>query len=495
MNGREAKTSEYSLIDTWETLRRKVLERFPSLNTMIEQRNAADWRNHSPRDRASLAIVCALDLKGLGPTMRRQGRRLLQEFEAEGLLEPGGTSSVREDPPFVYQDIPPAKREKLAKDLQWVLSDQFASDLAGASGPVTALELVEKKTKELRGKRAARFLLAIGYQMAIPDTARRRWLHRFGLLGDAQETRRNRIEALQRLMEISTETGTKLTEIDLILGAFTGAESTEDNRAALCISRPRCTECPLRDNCQYAHFMSRHGTLPTESGSGKLAASLPPEEMPREKLLRAGAGNLSDAELLAILLRTGSGKDHAVALANKMLLKAGSLDQLSRYTVNELTTMPGLGNVKAITIKAALELGRRVTVTPSAEVTKVNTAADVFTYIRPHIGDLRKEVFVCLHLDTKHKIMRHITISEGTLNQSLVHPREAFMEAIRDGAAAVIFAHNHPSGDLTPSRSDLVITKQLRSAGEIIGIRVLDHVIVSKDSYYSFADEGRLDGS
>ncbi|MCC6545606.1 DNA repair protein RadC [Candidatus Sumerlaeota bacterium] len=221
-----------------------------------------------------------------------------------------------------------------------------------------------------------------------------------------------------------------------------------------------------------------------------------PEDRPREKLARAGAGSLTPAELLAILLRTGTDKEHAVELAAKILRTAGSLDRLAHMSIGELTRIEGLGPVKAVTIQAALELARRLSssTTPD-EQPSVTSSRDVYEHLRPYFLNRRKEQFVALLLNSKRRIQRQIVVSEGILNQSLVHPREAFQEAVKDSASAVIFAHNHPSGDPKPSRDDIAITHRLAKTGAILGIPVLDHVIVGGDNYYSFAESGTLEGN
>src|SRR5690606_12999898 len=148
--------------------------------------------------------------------------------------------------------------------------------------------------------------------------------------------------------------------------------------------------------------------------------------------------------------------------------------------------------VKAITIKAALELAKRLSHQRREERPRINTARDVFELLRGYFLDVRKEQFICLIMDTKGRVARRVVVSEGTLTQSLVHPREAFQEALKDSGASVIFAHNHPSGDPTPSRDDQLITHKLWRAGDLLGIRVLDHVIIGREKWFSFSDEGRL---
>lgn len=229
--------------------------------------------------------------------------------------------------------------------------------------------------------------------------------------------------------------------------------------------------------------------------SGRGIRSWPEGERPREKLLAQGGGALSDAELLAVLLRTGTGQPgrSAVQVARDLWAAFdGSWAELGRATAAELGRQPGLGPAKAASVLAALEIGRRAASRPLGEGTAFRESRQVLEHFEGRFRDLRKEEFWCLLLDTRNRCLREVRVSEGTLTASLVHPREAFHPAVRDSASAVIFAHNHPSGDPSPSREDAELTRRLWEAGKVLGIRVLDHVIVGGRRHYSFADEGEF---
>jgi DNA repair protein RadC len=215
----------------------------------------------------------------------------------------------------------------------------------------------------------------------------------------------------------------------------------------------------------------------------------PQEERPRERLLKEGAEVLSDAQLLAILLRTGSIQTNAVQLAIELLVKFHSLQNISRLSITELCSMKGIGPAKAAHLKAALELGRRslIPLSPGVSLTK---SQDVFRHFSLLLQHSRKEIFKIILLDQKNKVLRDVTVSQGSLTTTVVHPREVFNPAVRDSAASVIFLHNHPSGDPTPSPEDKEITGRLVAAGSLLGIQVLDHVVIGSDSYFSFADAG-----
>ncbi len=496
MNNSTARTGGYSFIDTWETLRQTVVERAPSVARELERRRHSDWERMAPRDRAALALAAVFDLNGQNAAVRRQMRGLLQDFERDALIEKpvGSIEFVREQPAVFYQDLRQKQREEAAADLNWILSPHFETALRGAAGPIAALSLVEKKSKLLKGLRACRFLISLGYPLAVPDKAKRRWMHRFGLLEEVKETKNNRSEALRVLGGLGREVGNSLPEMDLLLGVFTGSYIPEEPDAGYCLARPRCSACPVRERCKYATFLRTHGHFDKAAPEkpSNLASAFLPEDRPREKLARDGPGALSNAELLAILIRTGNGKKHAVEVASSILRDAGSLERLAGQSIKELTGKEGMGPVKAITVRAALELARRMSDRRKQDDPLISCARDVFELLRGWFLERKKEYFVCLLMNTKNRVFRWTIVSEGTLTQSLVHPREAFVDAVKDSASAVIFAHNHPSGDPAPSRDDRLLTRRLVKAGNIMGIRVLDHVIIGRETYYSFADEGEL---
>lgn len=215
---------------------------------------------------------------------------------------------------------------------------------------------------------------------------------------------------------------------------------------------------------------------------------LPRVDRPREKLLKYGSDKLSTTELLAILLRTGIQGKNVVELSNQILKLFGT-QSLQDITIADLKKIKGLGNVKAAEIIAAIALGKRLLV-EKIPMKALNPEA-VFDALKD-IRHLKKEHFIAFFLDTKNVEIEREIISIGTLNASLVHPREVFEPAIRVSAASVIIAHNHPSGDVTPSQEDIQITKKLMDAGNLLDIHILDHIIVSSHTYMSFKEKGLL---
>ena len=220
----------------------------------------------------------------------------------------------------------------------------------------------------------------------------------------------------------------------------------------------------------------------------------PVAERPREKLLIHGSATLGDSELLALILRSGtsSPRNTALDLARQLLRHFGSLRVLTSATAAELCAFPGIGAAKAAEVLALGELARRLATTPLRPGERFTTSREVFCHFHERLCDRRKELFLTLLLDSKNRLLREVQVSEGSLNASIVHPREVFAPVVRESAAAVLLVHNHPSGDPTPSREDLELTGRLREAGELIGVRVLDHVIIGNGCYVSLADRGLL---
>ncbi|MBO8130958.1 MAG: DNA repair protein RadC [Candidatus Marinimicrobia bacterium] len=224
----------------------------------------------------------------------------------------------------------------------------------------------------------------------------------------------------------------------------------------------------------------------------KAIYSWPEDERPRERLIKFGADKLSDTELLAILLRVGSSGQSAVDMARELIKKFGSFRNIDTKSVAELKKIKGLGTAKIAQIKAAIEIGKRFLKEKNLTKIKIKTSRDIVDYFMPYMRDAKKEIFKVILLDGKNKIIKDVTISEGTLNKGIVHPREVIKEAISESASALILLHNHPSGEPEPSQDDIEITNRLISACELVGIRVLDHVILGDNKYYSFYNEGLI---
>jgi DNA repair protein RadC len=219
---------------------------------------------------------------------------------------------------------------------------------------------------------------------------------------------------------------------------------------------------------------------------------LPRQERPRERLQNFGPEALSAQELLALVIGRGIPKKSVMNIAQELLAKFGNVKAIGQATIEELSQIKGIGLAKAAQIKASFELGRREELEPELKNFDIKDPESVVKAIRASIKDKAKEHFKLILLNPRNKIIGISTISIGTLNASLVHPREVFKDAIMHTAASVVLAHNHPSGDPEPSEDDLKITKKLVESGKILGIEVLDHIIIAKNGFKSLANEGLI---
>jgi DNA repair protein RadC len=217
------------------------------------------------------------------------------------------------------------------------------------------------------------------------------------------------------------------------------------------------------------------------------------DDRPREKLLLRGSENLSNSELLAILIHNGTRDKSAVDLGKEVLkLGKDNLNELGKLTVKELTKIKGIGEAKAITIAAALELGRRRHASASLEKAVITTSTEIANYLRSALKDYRHEVFAVVFLNRANKVNHFEIISEGGITGTVADPRIILKKALEADAVSIILSHNHPSGSLKPSRADEELTLKIKEAAKYFDIRVIDHIIVSEDGYYSFSDEGIL---
>jgi DNA repair protein RadC len=221
--------------------------------------------------------------------------------------------------------------------------------------------------------------------------------------------------------------------------------------------------------------------------------SWPKEDRPREKLFREGEHKLTDAELLAILLRTGRKGESALSLARKIMKKFKTFRNIANLDLSQWKEFKGLGIAKVAQIKAAIEIGRRFGEEKIREIKpQVKSAHDVYQILHPRMRDLRKEVFKVILLDSRNRILGVLEIEEGTVNKASPMLREIFTKAIQNFAVSIICVHNHPSGNPEPSKEDIIFTERLKKAGDVLDVEVLDHIIIGEDSYYSFADENLI---
>ena len=217
------------------------------------------------------------------------------------------------------------------------------------------------------------------------------------------------------------------------------------------------------------------------------------DDRPREKLISKGKAALSDAELLAILMRSGSQKETAVDLSKRILSDVSdNLLELSKLSLNDLLGYSGVGEAKALSIIAALELGKRCRVSEVAVKEKISGSRDVFEYFQNNLADNQYEEFWVLFLNRANKILKKNIISQGGIAGTVADPKKIFKAALENNASSMILCHNHPSGNIKPSEADIKLTRKLKDAGTLMDISVLDHIIIGDNTYFSFADEGLM---
>ena len=225
----------------------------------------------------------------------------------------------------------------------------------------------------------------------------------------------------------------------------------------------------------------------------KSIKEIPLNDRPREKMAANGAAVLTDAELIAILLRTGTAEKSAIDIASEMTADGGLYKRLAGITrLNELTNIKGLGQAKAATVLAALEIGRRIASAKPIEKIHLSCPQDVADFLMPRLRYAAKEQFVVILLNSKNKVIGTEVVSEGSLSSSIVHPREVYAPAMLHHAAAIMVAHNHPSGEPKPSLEDEEVTRMLSRSGKVLGIPMIDHVIIGDGNYYSFLENEAL---
>ena len=217
---------------------------------------------------------------------------------------------------------------------------------------------------------------------------------------------------------------------------------------------------------------------------------LPASEQPRERLRESGSASLSNSELLAIILRTGTAAENVLGLATRMLTRFGGLTGLARASFSELCSERGMGQAKSAQLKAALELGRRLSSTQPEERAVIRSPEDVANLLMADMSVLDQEQLRVLHLTSKNHVISIFEVYKGNVNTSLIRPSELFREAVRENCPAIIVVHNHPSGDPEPSREDISVTEQIVAAGRVLNIEVLDHIIIGRQRYESLKERG-----
>lgn len=338
----------------------------------------------------------------------------------------------------------------------------------------------------LTGLRAWRFVERLGRPLVVPESPVRRFLWRFGLL-ETPPGRSGSLRQSHSLLERTARvTGLTPALLDTLIHWCVGGDRGLAG-GRWCVARPRCATCPCRPDCAWARFHP-HGER------DHLAGDLDRRTLePIRRQIAAGRQDqLQEAELLAVILQRGGPEQDVLEVAETLLRRMSDLRGIEKATLAELTEISGVSENRAAQLKAALELGRRLATRALTPGSPITCSEDVFRAFCSRFRHLPQEHFIIVLVDAKNRVIHDHIVSKGTLTGSLAHPREVFHEAIRHSAAGVILLHNHPSGDPQPSREDKSVTIRLKEAGDILGIRVLDHIVLGAEDYYSFKDEGEL---
>lgn len=478
----DADMEELNVIDCVERVRARLIADLPDLPAELQRLRGRDIKCVSDEQIRHSLVAVALGIDENVPEGRREIRRQMAAIEnsTDELATNGHLQSK------IPRQLPVALTKR-GSNANGNADASFAQRLSNCPNLMSAVSLVEQEFPFLRGRKTYAFLLSIGYPAATPAGETMRFLFRLGHTTEPQLNPHTRRSYFEKLTHLSRLGGVSLPELDYLFGLYSGARKVKGYKAP-CGVQPRCAECTLSNFCAY---VKHHPPKPmTQNVPIKDWAH---EERPRERML-AGE-RLSSAELLAIILRTGTGTRSALDLGRELLHKFGTLHGIENASVAQITKVPGIGPAKAIEIKAAIELGRRV-LQPAADsrdgLKAIGSSRDIFDMYRPRYKSATQEEFLLLALNTKNKLQREYSISVGTLNASIVHPRDVFKPALAEAAAGVVFVHNHPSGDPAPSPEDHALTRRLVEAGNILGIKVLDHVIIGAQRYFSFSDEGLL---
>jgi len=362
-----------------------------------------------------------------------------------------------------------------------------------------AIEAVHRHIPTFTPLESQVFLAATGFAIAIPTAPALAFLTRYGFFSDTkwESPKEQAIAYRDTVSALAGSHTLSVTAVDFLIHNYCGSFGWREGQP-VCGRKPRCNSCYLKDGCRFAESLTERNR-DTNNRLGPVH-QWPASERPRERIL--GAERLTDAELIALLLGSGTADLSAVEMARKLLENAQSLSNLANSTARQImefarrSGIKGLGEAKAARLCAAFDLGRRSFAREADERSQKGSpfrdSGSVFERFRARYMGARQEEFVVLLLDTKHRLQREVVISKGTLDASIVHPRDVFRVALEEAASAVIFIHNHPSGDPQPSNEDRRLTARLVEAGQLLGIRVLDHIIIGAQEYYSFADKGEI---
>jgi DNA repair protein RadC len=494
------------LVDCFERLHQYLLRHEPNLQKLAESVSPYAYRSGNLSYFLTHLVALLTDLDEHSAEGKRRIRRLILELDeaaqpAEYVRE---HLMVREKGGVLQRPLGPTQKRKLGESIRNLkqLAEEHrapgAPDNTAASLGIAfdiqmdrlehlpaRIRWVCEKLPCLSHLNAFRFLSRIGYPTLVPDSAVQTFFFRLGLLEKTGSALDVHLDACRAGAVVAQAIKRPINEVNIWVRAFTGALPGTQPPTSLCRRKPLCGRCPIQQYCQHFRYNQAQG----EGGPAPLTVKQwRATDRPRERLMEHGAHALEDTELLAIILRTGSAKCSVMDLSRKLLERFGTLQGIEEASLEELQAIHGIGRMKAVELKAVFELGRRQAFCVLQPGDTIESSDDVFHCYRGRYSHAKQEEFILLMLDNKNQVIREEMISRGGLDASIVHPREVFKAAIRASAATVLFIHNHPSGDPTPSHDDHVITQRLEEAASFLQMHVLDHIIIGADSYYSFKE-------
>jgi len=483
------KKNDLNIIDALEKLKSYLF----ALDPLIERKRESLLLSEVRFDpgyvlEAYVAVCLGMDMESA------PARRLAQKIRS--LLIEG---NQKEDKFCIKQEIPSdyaVKIEKLGVTKirqRWQRLNKlfqiksFQKEISKA--PLKAINRLFSSRTGFKRINAYRFLSILGAPVVIVSEPKLRFVFR---LGWVEEIKRGemRLQQYQNIcLKASRISRDSVLSIDYLFSLFAQRQVRPIRGIPVCGKNPLCEKCVLSSYCLYAKY---HGTVQKKQCVHAPISLWRPEDRPRERLERVGASQLSTGQLLAIILGVGSEKQTALDLSEKLLQRFGSLRALESASLKEICKIKGIGKAKATRIKACLEIGKRFIQKKDTPTKIILDSKTIFDLYKLSFSSLKQETFVLLVLNSRNQVTKEKEIFRGSLNASMVHPREIFREAIKESACSVVFIHNHPSGDPTPSRADILITERLKETGKVVGISVLDHIIVGEEKYYSFADQGLI---
>lgn len=478
-----------AIIDCVERLREYLTFLDPRLENRLERLTGDAICIDNEDARAEYYLGARLNVDCSTSAGRRKMHGVLKKLRYE--KESGKTQEIREDPEIRYIDISEKEKNSLWKGLHILdkLYGANAFSFQPGEGIQNHVNRLWASSPGLSGIKAYRFLWYLGYPVAVPDAPKRKMLFRLGWLTGDKAGKNAFLEFGSICEKASRLGGLHIRALNLLLDLYSGVEKSALKELPVCGKKPSCLRCILGSYCIYKRYFDGKKL----GGVRRMPMhSWLPDNQPREKLERKGAVSLFDEQLLAIILRTGVGNISALDLAREVLSRFKGLRGVREASIKELCEIHGIGRVKAIEIKAAVELGRRFLTERPEAGDVIQESKDIFRFYHNRFTGLKQETFFLVILNTKNKPVKESEISRGSLNSCTVHPREVFKEAIRESASGVVFIHNHPSGDPGPSETDIMLTKRLVKVGDLLGIRVLDHIIFGENCYFSFRDEGLI---